>query len=207
MKRLIVIASLFFIASLNGCSQLKQLSDALASLQRLQFKLNSVSGMQLAGINITSKQSLTDFNPLSDGLALLNAYRTKSLPATFTLMLDVNNPNNGQNGSRSMPATLKGLDFRMLVDGKQTISGDIGSPFSIPASGAATSVPVNISLDLLQFFGDKGYDDIINLALALGGKNGSASRLTLDARPTVSTSLGDMTYPGRINIIDKEFRN
>ena len=46
----------------------------------------------------------------------------------------------------------------------------------------------------------------MNLALALGGKNGSAARVTLKATPTIDTPLGAITYPGEISIIDKEFR-
>ena len=42
--------------------------------------------------------------------------------------------------------------------------------------------------------------------MALGGKNSSASRLTLKIKPTVETFLGEITYPGEIQVIDKEFR-
>jgi len=64
-----------------------------------------------------------------------------------------------------------------------------------------------MGLDLYNFFGNKGYDGIVNLALAIGGVQGSAARLKLDAQPTVSTPLGAITYPSRITIIDKNFTN
>jgi 23S rRNA pseudoU1915 N3-methylase RlmH len=63
-----------------------------------------------------------------------------------------------------------------------------------------------MNLDLMKFFKDKGYEKILNLAFALGGAQGSTSRVTLRARPTIRTDFGPLTYPGEIDIIDKEFR-
>lgn len=207
MNRFLVIGAVSLLFIFNGCAQLQQAMNTLSSLQRLKFKLANVAGFSAAGINLSNKSSISDFNPLTDGLSLLNAYRNKSLPATFTLNMNVNNPNDGSNGTRNAPASLAGLDFRLLIDGKPTINGDIAQPFEIPAGGSGSVVPISISLDLFKFFGDQGYNDVINLALALGGQNGSASRITLDARPTVRTSFGDIQYPSRINIVDKQFTN
>ena len=206
MKRvLLLLACSTFL--FNGCAQVKNISDALTNLQRLQFKLNNVTHFKLADVELSNKSSLSDFNPITDGLALLNAYKTKSLPAMFFLNIDVKNPNDGNGGTKSTAATLKGLDFHLLIDDRQTMTGELGQPFSIPAGGSATTVPVVIYVDLMQFFKDKSYEDLLNLALALGGKQGSAGRLTLDCQPTVDTPLGAITYPSRVKIIDKEFRN
>ncbi|MEK7250884.1 MAG: hypothetical protein AAB209_10740, partial [Bacteroidota bacterium] len=61
-------------------------------------------------------------------------------------------------------------------------------------------------LDLMKFFKDKGYESIVNLALALGGANSAPSRLTLRVKPTVQTDFGPISYPNEIDVIDKEFR-
>ncbi|MBL7975007.1 MAG: hypothetical protein JNJ85_08845 [Candidatus Kapabacteria bacterium] len=206
MKRLTLLAVFAVFITLNGCSQLQSIKSALTDLQRLQFKLNNVNGFRLAGIDITNKSSVSDFS-MMDGLNALNAYRSNKLPAEFILNLDVKNPNDGSNGSRNVPATLTGLEFRMLIDNQPTITGNIAKEFTIPAGGNATTVPISISLDLYEFFGKQGYEKLADLAFAIGGKNGSASRITLDAKPTVKTSLGAITYPGRINIVDKSFTN
>ena len=39
-----------------------------------------------------------------------------------------------------------------------------------------------------------------------GGAQGSANRITLPARPTVSTDFGPISSPGECDIIDKELR-
>ena len=58
----------------------------------------------------------------------------------------------------------------------------------------------------MEFFGEKGYNDLLNLALALGGAKSDISRLAIDAQPRVSTPLGEITYPGRITVVSKEYR-
>ncbi|GIV49989.1 MAG: hypothetical protein KatS3mg038_0510 [Candidatus Kapaibacterium sp.] len=190
-----------------GCAQIKQISDALTNLQRLQFKLGAVHNFRLAGVELSSKASASDFSPIGDGLKLLDAFRSKKLPADFILDLEVRNPNDGTQGRSAVPATLAGLEFRLLIDDQPTITGNLDREVEIPASGSVTAVPIRISLDLYEFFGSRGYDKLLELALAIGGKNGSASRLKLDAKPTVRTKFGLMTYPGRIAIVDREFRN
>jgi len=42
--------------------------------------------------------------------------------------------------------------------------------------------------------------------LSIGGASGSPAKLKLDAKPTIRTQFGPISYPGRITIIDKEFR-
>lgn len=199
------LLSLVFM--LFGCAQVKQISEALTNLQRLQFRLGRVHDFRLAGVDLSTKASVSDFSPVGDGLKLLDAFRSKTLPSEFILELEVRNPNDGTQGSSSVPATLAGLEFRLLIDDQPTVSGQLDREVEIPATGKITIVPIRISLDLYEFFGNRGYDQVINLALALGGKNGSSSRLKLDAKPSVRTKFGLLTYPGRITIVDREFRN
>lgn len=180
--------------------------NALNNVQRLQFKLENVANFKVAGIAIANKSALTDFS-IMDGLSLTQAVAGKKLPAEFTINIAAVNPNDGKGGSPARSATLSSLDFRLLIDDVQTIKGDITSPLDIPGTGQSTIIPVTVSLDLYEYFGNKGYDGLVNLALALGGAKGSASHIKLDARPTVSTVLGPVAYPGRITIIDKQYSN
>ena len=63
-----------------------------------------------------------------------------------------------------------------------------------------------MSIDLYEFFGNKGYEGLLNIALALGGMRRDPTRIALDAQPQVSTPLGPIVYPGRLTIISREFR-
>lgn len=197
--------TIFSVLFLNNCQTLTQVANSLA---KIQFKLQNVTNFKLASIDIFNKRSLSDITAI-DGVNLLRAFNSKKFPAEFVLNVAAINPNNSSNTNNKQQATsfsLTSLDWRLLVDDVSTISGDIGSPIQIPSSGKTTIIPLNMSLDLYKFFANKGYEGILNLALAIGGVNNSSSRLKLDAMPTVKTPLGSIKYPNRITIVDKEFR-
>ena len=94
-----------------------------------------------------------------------------------------------------------------MIDNNETISGNIDKPVSVPGTGEVARIPIVISLDLVKFINDQGYETLINLALMLGGKDGSSTRLTLYADPVVNTILGNISYPGEIKIVDRSFTN
>jgi hypothetical protein len=198
----LILAGLF---AFQSCAALNEMAAALSNLQRLRFKIGDVHGFRLAGIEISGKTRLSQFNAL-DGLALLNTFRTKRLPADFVLDVLAVNPNDGTGGTTRTASTLTSLECRLLIDGEVTVSGNIEQPIEIPGTGQESVLPIRISLDLLEFFGDKRYEDLIDLALAIGGANRTATRLALDAQPRVTTPIGAMTYPGRITIVSTEFR-
>jgi hypothetical protein len=170
----LALAGLF---ALQNCAVLNDMTAALANLQRLRFKLGEVHGFRLAGIEIGGKTRLGQFNAM-DALALLNTFRTKKLPAEFTLDVLAVNPNDGTGGTRSTTSTLTSLECRFLIDDHPTVTGNIDQPIEIPGTGQES----------------------------IGGANRTATRLALDAQPTVSTPFGPMTYPGRLTIVSKEFR-
>ncbi len=203
------LTALFLIPGsllISGCASLQQLQDTLLNVKRLQFKLDGVTPGMLAGINLAAIDSPTKISVL-DGLKLANAFRQKSLPVSLTLNVAAKNPNDGTGGGTQKTALLKALAWTLKIDDKETITGDIPSPVEIPGTGQATVIPLQLSLDLYKFFGEQGYDSLLNLALAIAGQKGSTSRLTLSAVPTVSVAGLDLKYPGQIDIVDKEFTN
>lgn len=202
MKPKMIVLAICAMVAVAGC---KTITDTLLNMQRLQFKLDNVANFQLAGVNLSNKSSVSDFS-ISDAVNLARAFSNKNLPAQFIINVAAKNPNDGTNNSRQTNATLSGLDWRLLIDGKETVSGGLASAVQVPGNGQSTTVPLSVNLNLYEFFANEGYDRLLNLALALGGANGSASRISLDAQPTVSTQLGNLKYPGRITIVDKEFR-
>jgi len=188
-----------------GCSALFQAAGALQNLKRLTFRLDKVRDVRLAGVALGNKSSLQQFSVL-DAARLLEAFRRGSLPAELVLEVAAVNPNDGSGGSSRTTSTLTALDGRLLIDGKPTVKADIERAIEIPGTGQATLVPIRLSLDLYEFFGEKRYEDLVNLALALGGLRRDLTRVSIDARPRVTTPLGDITWPGRITIVEKEFR-
>jgi hypothetical protein len=191
---------------ISGCATLQQMQDAFVNLRRLQFKLDSVVPGSLAGVDLSSVSDPTRLS-LQDGMKLATAFAQKSLLLSWTLNVAAKNPNDGTGGSSKSSATLRALAWTLKIDEKETISGDLSSPIEIPGTGQVAIIPLQMSLDLYQFFSDRGYKEVLNLALAIAGQTGTTSRLTLVAIPTVTIGGINLKYPGQINIVDKEFTN
>lgn len=187
-----------------GCSQMKQITSALANLNRLEFRLQNIEGFSLAGVDLSR---LSDPSKLSlvDGINLGKAFAAGTVPARFILNIECKNPNSGDANTRQANATLKDLDWRLFIDEKLTVTGGLAKPLEIPGSKRTATIPLSVAMDLYTFFGDRGYDGMLNLALSLGGARGTTSKVKLDAMPTVTTPFGDIAYPGRLTILDKSF--
>lgn len=211
MKFLKILVAIVFVASsvfmYQACNTLNQIKQTFVDLQKLQFKLENVNGFSVAGIGISNKKAISDFS-LSDGLKLAAAFKTKKFPAEFTLNVAAKNPNDGKSSTNAKQtnASITSLDWRLYIDDVQTISGDISAPVTVPGNGQSTIIPLRMSLDLFEFFGNQGYDKVVNLALAIGGVNGSAAKIKLDCKPTVTTNIGNISYPNRITVVNKEWK-
>ncbi|HYM20568.1 MAG TPA: LEA type 2 family protein [Candidatus Kapabacteria bacterium] len=189
------------ITSLNSCATL----NALAGLARAEFMIQNAVNVNLMGINLAGKHSLSDFSVM-DGINLLSSFNSGKMPLTFTLNVAARNPNKPDPNVNLSSFSLAQFPYRLLLDGRETISGGIGAPVSLPAGGQTVVIPLQASLDLKQFFADKGYNDVANLALALAGQGG-ASHVQLKAQPKISTPIGNMTYPHELTIVNTEFRS
>ncbi|MFI5237420.1 MAG: hypothetical protein ACHQLA_05760 [Ignavibacteriales bacterium] len=200
MKFIISVLSIIFL--LTSCS----VYETMVNLSRLKFKLGDVNDFSVGGIDITSKRSISDFSSV-EILKLTSVFASGKLPASFTLNIEAKNPNDGTGGYPKTDATLKSFPWRLEIDQVETIIGNIVNPVSVPGTGDITDIPLSINLDLIDFFGNRGLDNLINLALTLGGVNGSSSKISLYATPTVSSELGDIKYPGELKIVEQVFTN
>jgi len=201
MKKILLLSVLLVLSNIS-CSVL----ETITNLSRLQFKLGEVNGFNVNGIDISNKSKLGDFSPL-EIINLSSIVTSGKLPISFTLNVEAKNPNDGTGGYKKTDATLKAFPWHLQIDNKETISGNIASPVSVPGTGEVSIIPIQINIDLMQFIQNQGYESLLNLVLALGGQQGSAARLTLFADPTVSTVLGDINYPGELKIVDHKFSN
>ena len=191
--------------SLTGCQAVKDAVNGLNSLKRLQFKLGDVNGFKLAGVDISRISSPSKLGVL-DVTKLTAAVAKKQLPVSFTLNVLAKNPNDGSASTKSTSLLIKKMDWTLSIDDRTTVNGLVEG-ITIPGTGQTTTIPLTLNMDLMKFFGDKGYEDIMNLAFAVGGVSGSSSRLKLAARVTVGTPFGDFTYPDELTIVNTQFTN
>lgn len=200
MKKFIFLFTIIISLSGISCS----VYETFVNLSRLKFKLGQINNFTINGISISNKSKLSDFST-GDILKLSSAFAQGRLPVSFSLNVEAKNPNTGSGGFKRTGATLKSFPWRLLINDKETISGNIASEVSIPGTGETTPIQIQMTLDLVNFFKDNGYESLLNLALNIGGYGGSSSKLTLYAKPVVSTALGDLQYPDELKIVDYEF--
>jgi LEA14-like dessication related protein len=176
------------------------------NVSRLKFKLDKVNNYTVSGIPVEGKRSIKDFSPF-ELLRITGNITKRTFPVSFIVNVSAKNPNDSTGGYPRTDIILKSFPFKLYIDDKETIDGNIDSPVSIPGTGEIVNIPVRIDVDLFRFFSDKDYKQLINLVFAIAGSNGYSSSIKLYAHPTVTTPFGDITYPGDLKIVSKEFTN
>jgi hypothetical protein len=172
----------------SGCSTLQQ----IAALSQVEFTLDRVSGLRLAGVpldGIDSPSAVSAAQIARIAAALVSG----DVPLDLVLHVRALNPE-----SNAVEARLVGLDWTLLIEERETISGDLRSPVVLPP-GEPRDVPLGMRLNLADFV-EGGARDLLDLALSLAGAGGEPRNVALRATPTVDTPLGPIRYPRPLTI-------
>lgn len=174
-----------------GCATLQQ----IAALRNVDFSLDRASDVRLAGIDLARVHSFDDLSLMDAGRLALAVSRNQ-LPMDFQLHVLAENP-----ADNSTEARLMRMDWTLLLQGKETLSGVFDREVVLPP-GQPTDVPIVISLNLLDFF-QGGAQDMLDLALSLSGQGGAPQDVELRATPVIDTPLGPMRFPQPITIVSR----
>jgi hypothetical protein len=180
------------LSTATGCATLQQ----FAALRNVDFALDRVSDLRLAGIDLESIRSFDDLSVIDAGRLVLAVSRDE-LPLDFRLHLLAENP-----ADNDTEARLVRMDWTLLLQERETLSGVFEHETLLPP-GQPTDVPLSISMNLLEFF-EGSAQDLLELALSLADQGGSTKDLALLATPTIQTPLGPMRYPKPITILSRE---
>jgi hypothetical protein len=179
---------------LMSCQTLREVSN----LRNVQFRIDRATNARLAGVDLSGLQSYRDLSGVD--VARLGASLAQGdLPLSFTLHVEAENP-----AENSVNARLTEMDWTLLLDEKETISGVSDREVVLPP-GTPKDVPVDIELDLVEFF-DENLRGLVDLAAAVGGE-GPPTNVQLQVQPTVRTPLGPMKYPSSITVVSKDVGN
>ncbi len=201
MKRKIIVSLLLTALIFGGCGMYK----SIMNLSKLKFKLDSVNNFKISGIAVNGKSQLSDFNPL-DLVKLTSQVAQGNLPVSFTLNVLAKNPNAESIGTTSTDIKIVSFPWKLFIDDKETISGNISSPVIVPGGNKTSVIPLNIGMNLMEFFSNSNLESLVNLALKLGGGKGATSHIKLVARPVLDTPVGNITYPGELTIVDYTYK-
>lgn len=200
------LAAALLLVSLPSCRLLKDVSNTMANIDRLKFKISRISDVKIAGISIAGKQNISD---LSTGAVakLAASAMTKQFPVSFTMVVSAQNPNDGTGGKPATKSTISSMPWALYINDRATVSGNIEQPVHVPGTGESVDIPISIGMDFYNFFKNKGYKELVNLALAISGTKGSSSDIKLKARPSISTPYGSIQYPGELTIVKNKWSN
>ena len=190
MRKRFAVPALLAVV-ITSCATLQQ----FAALRSVDFQLDRVANVQVAGIDASRVSAYSDLN-LMDAARVGAAIARRELPLAFQLHVRAENPSDNP-----ITARLVRLQWTLFLDDTETISGLIDQELELPP-GQPRDIPVNISLDLFDFLERSG-PDLFNLALNLLGAGEEASQIALRAVPTVNTALGPISYPQPITIVDR----
>jgi LEA14-like dessication related protein len=193
---IIIIMTLF----IYGCSVIQTFSN----ITRLKYKIGSATNYQVAGVDVKNKKSVKDFNAM-EVLKLSSSLLRGSLPLTFVLNIEAKNPNDGSGGYPASDISISSFPWRLFVNEKEVVNGELREPVIVPGKGEATIIPLQIQFDLAKTFKEKSLDDLLDLVLKAAGAGGSTSNLKLKVQPSLGTPIGNIKYPEEISIVDKTF--
>jgi len=177
--------------AITGCATLQQ----IAALRSVDFQLDRVANIRLADVNISRIHSYSDLG-LADATRVGAAVARRDLPLAFRLHLLAENP-----PENSVTARLVQMQWTLFLEDTETVSGEIEQEYELPP-GHPTDIPVDVELDLFDFFERSG-PDLIDLALNLAGAGGAPKQVSVRAVPTINTALGPITYPQPITIVTR----
>ena len=178
-------------AMLAGCATLSQ----LAALRRVDFSLAGVDDGRLAGMDLRRIARYEDLNAL-DVTRLALAIGRRDVPLECRVLVRADNPADNRTA-----ATLVKLDWTLLLDDKETVSGVLDTAVTMPPGESAT-IPIPVRVNLRQFF-DGPAQSLVNLAASVAGVSSRPTRIAVRAVPTIRTPLGPITYPSPITIVSR----
>lgn len=192
-KQIIVI--LLMILFVVSCG----VYETISNFARLQFKVDSYNNFRVANVALEDKSNIDDFSAI-DYVKLTGAFVKGEMPFSFVINVETQNPNDGSGGFPATDISIQQFPFRVLLDDKQILTGNIQDEFLVPGIGENKIIPILVEVDLLRFFKDKSFDELADFILAVGGKDGSRSRISLFAKPVLGTPVGSLEYPDEIKI-------
>lgn len=173
--------------------------ETISNFARLQFKVDSYNNFRVADVALQGKDDIDDFSAI-DYVKLTGAFVKGELPFSFLINVEAKNPNDGSGGFPATDLSIKEFPFRVLLDDKEILAGNIQEDFLVPGVGEDKIISIQVEVDLIKFFKDKSFEELADFVLAVGGQDGSRSRISLFAKPVIGTPVGSLEYPQEIEI-------
>jgi LEA14-like dessication related protein len=181
MRKLLLVA-LVCAFSASSCDVMKQVGGSL-NMVNCTYEFNSITGLSLAGINVSEGLSLPN---IARATSLLTG-NTSSIPLNMTINIDVKNPN-------ATAALLSGMQYVLSIDGVEFTTGSIARQFNVPP-GQTGVLPLTVGFDLAGLLAGETRDAVSGAVMNLIGIGDRKSNVSLRIRPSFLVGNYTVTSP------------
>lgn len=147
-----------------------------------QIRVRGVDEAYLGSLNVLPLHTPQDVD-LPRRNQLIEGYVNKNLPLRMRLELNAYNPNLEE-------ASLTGIDYTVLVDGKVLGSGKLAQTIELPAHDSVR-LPLSFEMNTYKLLGDDALPSLRNFALGFGDPQ--RQRVTLRVRPILRSARGRLS--------------
>ncbi|MDR1743384.1 MAG: LEA type 2 family protein [Dysgonamonadaceae bacterium] len=190
MKKLILILATVFM--LNGCGVMEQITGAY-NFSQCEYTYNSLTGIQLAGINIGNASSISLAN-IANIATILSGKSLQTIPFNMTLNLNVKNPN------EKTAAFLNAMDYAISINEMDFTSGKLDVPVRIEA-GQTQVLPISVGVDLMNLINRYSQDRVARELGSFIGINSGSTKVTVRLWPSISVGNTSIKSPAAIPIV------
>jgi hypothetical protein len=192
VNRLISV-SILVILLFSACSVTNQFNQA-KQLSQCDFEIKQIEDIHLAGIPLKEGMKESDLNA-GQMMQLAGSIFAGKLPLDMNVALMVKNPN-------KKAAAINKLDYNILLDGHELLSGNLAEPVFIPAADSVI-VKIPVGTDLYSILSGESSAAVINLGFKLTGHESREAEVEVRVKPYIKIGSRDLPYPAYIVLKEK----
>ncbi|MDR0332606.1 MAG: LEA type 2 family protein [Dysgonamonadaceae bacterium] len=181
---ILLVATIF----LTSCSVVNQLTG-ITAMSQSNYSFNSISNVQLGGLNLGNASSISLSN-IASVATLLAGGGQQPIPFNMVLNMNVENPN-------PVAAILSGLGFDIAINDMHLTSGNINQPIQIDA-GQTVVLPISIGVDIRDLISQHSQQQVSSTISSFLGITNNAANVTVRLRPTLM--VGNVPVPSPVAI-------
>ena len=186
---LIVFFGLVFF--FQSCSVLEQMQEYQRFI-KCNFSLSNIEVLEIGQVDLSSLKDKGDISML-DMISITNQLFSGEFPAKLSVNLKAAN-------NDIQTASIAGLDWKILMEGQEMVSGLVDREVVVPAQSSST-FPVIVQVDLIKLLRSESLPTI--MAFAFGNNQyEEISKLgaEIKIKPYYKTKSGIEKYPGYLTI-------
>jgi LEA14-like dessication related protein len=189
LRNYIIIPMIILAAiSQNSCNFLKEMS----TLGKCEFRLTTLVDPEIAGVDVSQIRSFTDMSLVDMGI-ISASFLKGTLPLSFTLNVEVRNPNPAM-------AALNRLEYLAFIDDVEVANGQLDRRIEIPANGGVTTIPLRLNTDLINIMKKESRQALVNFGLNLADAGNRPTRVSIKVKPTILVGAMEINYPGYFTV-------